>query len=170
MNRVIEAIELIESPISYLFSKYCFKSLFLIIKSYITKKDLNIGIPKLNKEEFWKYQLESSASNFYRIYSYPHSYEKSLTEIVRFCKNKNIELVFFIPPTHIDLQQKVKEFKLEAEEKIFKTVLLNLGNTFDFDYPNEITKYYSNFLDPFHFNASISDLIIKEIVANKKNH
>lgn len=168
MNLVKGAIKLKESPISYLFSNYCFKSLFLIIKSSITRKNVNIGIPNLNKEEFWKYQLESSAANFYRIYKYPNSYQNSLTEISNYCKDKNITLVFFIPPTHIDLQQKVKDFNLVDEEKQFKTFLSNFGNTHDFDYPNEITRYYDNFSDPFHYNDSISNIVIQEIVTNNK--
>jgi hypothetical protein len=170
MNRVKEAIKLIESPISYLFSRYCFKSLFLIIKSSITRKNVNIGIPDLNKEEFWKYQLESTAVDFYHIYKYPNSYQNSLTEISSYCKDKNITLVFFIPPTHIDLQQKVKDFNLVTEEKLFKTFLSNLGNTYDFDYPNEITRCYDNFSDPFHYNDSIANTVIKEIVTNKKDY
>jgi hypothetical protein len=170
MNRVKEAIKLEKSPIRYLFSSYCVKSLFLIIKSSITGKNVNIGIPHLNKDEFWKYLLESSAVNFYRIYKYPNSYQNSLYQISSYCKKKNITLVFFIPPTHIDLQQKVKDFNLVAEEKQFKAFLSSLGNTHDFDYPNEITRCYDNFSDPFHFNDSISYIVIKEIVTQKKEY
>jgi hypothetical protein len=170
MNRVKEAIKLIESPISYLFSRYCFKSLFLIIKFSITGEIINIGRPRLNKEEFWKYQLESTATNAYRSFKYPTSYQNSLTEIARYCNDKNITLVFFVPPTHIDLQQKIKEFNLVAEEKLFKTFLQNLGNTHDFDFPNEITRCYNNFLDPFHSNDSINNIVIKGIVTNSKDY
>ncbi len=169
IDRVTEAIMLKGSPLAYLFSEYCYKSFFLITKSIITRKDINIGVPSLSKEEFWKFQIDSSAANDYRFYKYPKSYQKSLIEISSYCKANNIKLVFFIPPTHIDLQQKLKEFKLETDEKIFKTFLANLGTTYDFDYPNDITRNYNNFTDPYHYNDSISEIIIKSIVTSKKH-
>ncbi len=165
-NRVPKAIELKESPFSYLFSSYCSKSLFLILKSIITNKEINIEKPHLSKNEFWRYQLEISAPAFYSNYKYPYLYHKSLIDISRYCKEKKIKLVFFIPPTHINLQQRVTDFNLDEEKKLFKVDLTNLGITYDFEYPNEITRNKSNFSDPFHFNDSISDIIIKEILEN----
>ena len=167
-NRVTEAIMLKGSPLSYLTSKYCYESLFLITKSIITSKDVVIGVPNLIKKEFWKVQLDSAASD-YRLYKYPKTYQKSLIEISSYCKANNIKLVFFIPPSHIDLQQKVKEFKLESDEKIFKTFLTNLGTTYDFNYPSDITRNYNNFTDPYHYNDSISEIISKSIVTGKFN-
>ena len=170
INSLNESIKLKESPITYLFSDLCFKSLLIILKSSISKKNVKLGTPKLNKEEFWKYKLESSASSVYRNYKYPNSYQKSLVEISRYCRENNIKLVFFIPPTHVDLQQKVNEFQLESEEDKFRTDLSNLGTTYDFNYSNIITQNYDNFSDPFHFNASIGELIIKEIVTNNTDY
>lgn len=164
MNRVNEASELLISPLSYLFSRYCFKSTFLIIKSLITNDETNIEKPNLNKAEFWKYQLESSANNFYRAYKYPKRYFTHLLEISNYCDKNNIKLIFFIPPTHVDLQQKVNEFNLVSEENIFKSDLSELGVLYDFDYPNEITKNSDNFTDPFHYNDTIASIVIEEIV------
>lgn len=164
-NRVKDAIILVESPISYLFSKYCYEALFLIIKSSITNKSIKMGVPSITREAFWKYQLENS-KKFYALYKYPYSFEKSLMEISNYCKANNIKLVFCIPPTHIDLEQSIIEFHLEKEQGLFKSALFSIGSTFDFDYPNEITQNNSNFSDPFHFKDSISTIIIKEIAAN----
>jgi hypothetical protein len=169
MNRVKGAVQLIESPLSYLFSNYCVKSLYFIIKSSITKKNITIGVPTISKEEFWKYQLEVQANNFYHNYKYPASYQNSLIEIISYCKDNNIQLIFFIPPTHIDLQQKIKEFNLMNEEKLFKIFLSTSEFTYDFDYPNEITRCNTNFSDPFHYNDSISNIIINTIVGNNKS-
>lgn len=169
-NRITEALMLKQSPISYLFSSYCYQSLFLIIKSIITNKSAEIGKPNLNKAEFWKLQLDSSAAQHYRVYKFSKSYQASLIEISNYCKYKKIKLVFIIPPTHIDLQNKVKEYKLDNEEKLFKSFLSNLGKTYDFDYPNELTRNYNNFNDPYHFTGSISDSVINEIISNNKGH
>lgn len=170
MNRVDEAIKLKNSPVLYLFSKYCLKSIYLVIKSSITNEIINIEEPNLNKAEFWEYQLESSANNFYRVYQYPVDYHQSLLEISKYCKRKNIKLIFFIPPTHIDLQQKVNEFDLETMESRFIADLLELGQFYNFDYPNKITENKDNFLDPFHYNDSIANLVVHEIVTGNINH
>ena len=170
MNRVKEAIKLKNSPISYLFSQYCFKSTFLIIKSIFTNKTINIEKPNLNKVDFWKYQLEISADKFYRNYEYPKYYHKGLMEISDYCKKNNIKLIFFIPPTHIDLQQKVNEFELGAAENVFKTDLEKLGFFYDFDYDNKMTENENNFSDPFHYNDSIANIVINEIVTGNINY
>lgn len=164
MNRVDDAIILKESPISYLFSQYCFKSTFLIIQSLLTNRQVDLEKPNFNKSGFWKYQLQTSASNFYRNYKYPKQYFKQLKEISNYCVNNKIKLVFFCPPTHLDLQLKVKEFGLVKEEQTFKKDIAALGVFYDFDYPNEITTNRDNFKDPFHYNDSIANLVIKEIV------
>lgn len=162
--KVRDAISLKESPKSYLFSKYCYKSLYYIIKSSITGEAVEIGKPEFTKEQFWKFQLDSTAAFFYRNYKYPNQYENILLEISRFCDDNNITLVFFIPPTHIDLQQRVEDFNLSSEEKEFKKFMNGFTNIYDFDYPDELTSNYNNFSDPFHYNDSIGTIIIKKLV------
>ena len=170
MDRVTEAINLKSSPISYLFSQASFKSTSLIIKSIIIGETVNVEKPDFNKVGFWKYQLESSANNFYRNYKYPDHYFEGLLEISDYCKKKNIKLIFFTPPTHIDLQQKVNEFNLVAAEIRFKADLSKLGLFYDFDYPNNLTENKDNFKDPFHYNDSIANIVINEIVTGKINY
>ncbi len=166
MNRVNESIKLKDSPTSYLFSKYCFKSTFLIIRSLITKEIINIEKPNFNKIEFWKYQLESTATNFYKNYQYPTDFHNNLIEISAYCRKKNIKLTFFVPPTHTDLQDIVNEFGLETAEIRFKKDLDQLGLLYDFDYPNNMTENENNFTDPFHYKDSIANIIINEIVTD----
>jgi hypothetical protein len=170
MNRVREAIDLKSAPFSYLFSQYCFKSTFLILKSLITGKKIDIEKPGLNKAEFWKYQLESSANNFYRDYKYPEQMFAGLSDISKYCEKNGIKLIFFIPPTHIDLQQKVNEFKLVSKEKKFKSDLAKIGIVYDFDYPNKITQNRTNYTDPFHHSDSISNVVIKEIITGNLHY
>jgi hypothetical protein len=167
MDRVSEASELMNSPISYIFSKYCIKSTFYILYSLCTGDIINIEKPPFNKDEFWDYQLASSADNFYRSYQYPqHSYD-SLKNIVQQCKDRAIRLIFFIPPTHADLQDQVSVYNLEREQIKFKTDLRDLGLVYDFDQPNERTENRMNFNDPFHSNDSIGEIIVKEMIIER---
>ena len=170
MNRVAEAIELKNSIFPYLFNRYTLKSTILILKSLVTNEKINIEKPNLSKAEFWRYQLESSANNFYRDYKYPKEYSVHLQEISNYCNVNNIKLVFFTPPTHTDLQEKVNEFKLKKEELRFKGDLFNLGLYYDFDYPNDLTKNRDNFTDPFHYNDKVANIVVNEITSGKINN
>ncbi len=168
-DRVEEAIILKNSYIRYLFSSYCLKSTFLILKASLFNKKPNIEKPPMNKEAFWKYQLEFSVKNFYAKYIYPKDYYQELSRISEYCTANGIKLKFFIPPTHIDLQNKIKDFNLEKEEIRFKSDLKKLGEVIDFDFPNEITLIKRNFTDPFHFNDTISKIVSDSIFINNAN-
>lgn len=165
-NRVTEATALRESIPSYMFSKYTFRATHLILQSLLRKETIAIEKPKMSREEFWNFQLTSSASYYYNEYVHPDFYIRRLTKIADYCKKNNIELQFIIPPTHIDLQNRITDFNLVEEVNIFRNTLNQLGKTYDFDYPNELTNKKTNFLDPFHFNDSIAAIIMKEITTN----
>ena len=163
-NRVVGALDKMESYQSYLLSKVCFKSTFLILNSLITNKEIKLGIPLETKSEFWKWQLETNLPAFYGNYEYPSIYYEGLKEIANYCKKNNIKLIFFIPPTHIEQQQAVVNFDLVEKEIRFRSDLKKLGIVYDFDYPNEITKNKSNFSDPLHPIDSIVEIVTHEIV------
>ena len=167
INRVKEAIDLRNFPIKYLFSKDCFKSSFLIVKSLLSKKKINIDKPNLDKEGFWKYQIESSADNQFRIYSYSNEYFTGLTKISNYCKLNNIKLKYFSLPVHTDIHKKIKQYNRIPELTRFKSDMSKLGLYYDFDYPNEITKNKNLFKDPFHTNDSVTKIVVNEIVTAK---
>jgi hypothetical protein len=163
-NRVIGALKKMESNQSYLVSKVCLKSTFLMFKSFITNKEIKLGMPLETKSEFWEWQLKTNLPNFYSNYEYPSIYYEGLKEISNYCKENNIKLIFFIPPTHVEQQQSVINFDLAEEEVRFRDDIKKLGTLYDFDYPNEITKNKTNFSDPLHPNDSIVEIVTQEIV------
>ncbi len=163
-NSVKAANNLRNSIPSYLYSRYCMESSFLIIKSLTTNKKINIEKPPYSKDEFWKHQLKVAGPNFYKNYKYPSKYYNELKNISDYCSTHNIKLVFFIPPTHIDLQKKIKEYQLEKENEQFKKDLISLKfPVFDFNFENNMTKDKQNFGDPFHFKGKYEDIIISVI-------
>lgn len=162
-NSVTEVKETMNNFFSYAFSEDTFKSTFLILKSIITGKEIKIGIPDTSKEKFWMYQLNVSAKQHYDVYVYPSNYFDDLKEISKYCKKNGINLVLFIPPTHTDLQNKVKEYNLENDEIKFKNDLKKIGDLYDFDYPSELTLNKDNFRDPYHFTDSIGKIVVKEL-------
>lgn len=167
LNRVKEAVKLKESPVNYLFSRYCFRAVFFTAKSTFSGNKIENAVHSLSSDEFWNQQLESSAANLYSIYKYPYSFEKELNKISEYCSKNNISLAFVILPTHLDLQNKIEYYHLENEHMAFRTFLSSLSRTYDFDYPNVITSERKNFTDPFHMNDSISGIITRDIIQEK---
>jgi hypothetical protein len=163
LNRVSEAKKILKSPINYIFCKYTFKSTFFILAENIFKIKFDIGKPKLSKKEFWDHQLGKVTDSFYRNYSYPKIYNDSLKNIGKFCDEQKIDLIFFIPPTHVDLQKKVYYYNLGNDYRKFKDDLSKIAKVYDFDNPNEITSDENNFTDPYHFNTQIASVVIKKI-------
>ena len=162
-DRVTEAKSIMENFFSYAFSTYTFESTYLILRSIITGKEIKIGIPDTSKEKFWIYQLDVSAKQHYLKYEYPSNYFRDLVEISKYCNKHGINLVLFIPPTHTDLQNKVKEYNLQNDEIKFKNDLKKIADLYDFDYPSELTMNKDNFRDPYHFTDSIGKIVVKEL-------
>lgn len=151
----------------YLINRSVAASLFYNLALWLLKIDFRIGFPPMDKDVFWEYQLNNFATYSYRNYIYPSNYYRQLKEIARYCKTHNINLVFFVPPTHIDLQKIVKDLGLVDAEVRFKKDLATLGVVYDFDYPNEWTKKRKNFSDPFHFINM--EKIVEEVWGNNHN-
>ena len=162
-DRVTEVKSIMGNFFSYAFSTYTFKSTYLILKSIITGNKIKIGVPDTSKEKFWMHQLNVSAKQHYAVYKYPSNYFRDLVEISQYCNNHGINLVLFIPPTHTDLQNKVKEYKLQDYEVKFKNDLKKIADLYDFDFPSEMTMNKDNFRDPYHFNDSIGKIVVKEM-------
>jgi hypothetical protein len=162
-NRVVEAIEISNNFILYAFYTSTFKAIFYISKSFFLNSTVNIELPTSSKNQFWDYQLNVITNKRYCQYAYPDNYFKDLELISKYCQRENIRLVFFIPPTHVDLQNKVLEFNLQHQEERFKNDLQKLGDLYDFDFPSLLTKNKNNFKDPYHFSDSVGIIVVKEL-------
>jgi hypothetical protein len=165
-NRATQSIEIKNSFLLYLLNRYTFSSTILICRSMISHEQIDLYKPPFSKDDFWQNQLDLSA-RYLANYSYPENYYRDLKKIASDCFEKNTKLVFVVSPTHIDLQKKIHEFNLDEQDKKFKLDIGSFGDLYDFNYPNVITSSKSNFKDPFHFNDSISNIIVHEISTNK---
>ena len=148
---------------NYLFDRTVAKALVYDIISFFNKTYFKIGRPTADKDTFWKYNLSYGAGCFYAKYDYPAKYYQDLKQISDYCKLHHINLVFFMPPTHTDLQKRVADYGLVAAENRFMADISKLGTVYDFDYPNEWTQKREYFDDPFHFTPCVMEKIVDEI-------
>ncbi len=167
-NRVPEALKTKSNFLSYVFSKSALESTFLILKAIIFNAKVEIGKPTMSQEEFWKYQLNVTANRFLVNHTYPAAYYESLKKISEYCNKNSIKLVFFIPGGHIELQKKIQEFNKQEDENKFKKDIKKIGDVYDFNYPNELTKERNNFSDPFHFKDELARTVVEELFKSKR--
>ena len=59
--------------------------------------------------------------------------------MVEYCKSQDIEMAFFIPPTHQQLQDKLNHYGLQEQNVIYKTELSRLGTVVDYDLSGPLT-------------------------------
>tara|TARA_B110000971_G_C19996128_1_gene494389 strand:- start:205 stop:1149 length:945 start_codon:yes stop_codon:yes gene_type:complete len=170
MNRVDEALELSSSIPSYIFSKYCFKSVFLILKNIITPNSVSIGEIETNKNEFWSFQIEKFSNDYYKNYRYSLIFLQDLSKVSNFCKKEKIKLTFFIPPTSIDIIDLSVKFNLEKKVIQFEKDISSLADTYNFNYPNILTKNKDNFDDPVHINKNTSKIILSGLLENNNKY
>jgi hypothetical protein len=162
-NRAQSSIEIKNSFLMYLFNRYTFSATALICKSLIFDEKIDLYKPPFTKEVFWQNQLVL-AERYLKNYSYPLNYYNDLREISEFCLVKNIKLIFVISPTHIELQNKIKQLNLADDYSKFKCDIGSFGDLYDFNYPNIITSNKNNFKDPFHHTDSVSRIIVKDLL------
>lgn len=164
MDMVEEAKSTIESPVNYYFNSFILKSSFYNLEYKLFNKNPYSEEPSMDNETFWAYQLSDEITgDFYSKYKWPNNYLKQLKEIKTYCDENNINFVIWIPPTHVDLQNKVKDYKLEKEYSDYKIVLNSITSVIDFDTVNEITTNKENYKDPYHFNENIMKLLVEKI-------
>lgn len=169
-ERVSSSISLLENPILYIINRDALKATYKILVSKFIGKKVNIETPPMTEEEFWDYQLNVSPRRYYNNYTYPEPLYQELVKIQKYCRDNKINLTIIIPPTHISLQEKIKEFNLTEEYAKFLSDIKGIGTVYNFDYPNELTTNRYNFKDPYHLTKEASNLVVQEIWGKRKNH
>lgn len=106
-----------------------------------------------NADAFWEYQLESSARIFYENMEPNFDLFPALDSLYGYCLSRNVELILFSPPTHIDLQNQVDRWGKSDLRVKFHEGLNAIGCRYvNLDKPDTLTLNKSNFSDPFHLS------------------
>lgn len=152
--------ELCSSPLKYITNRAVGEATGMLLHIFSMP-----GEKKPNQVDFWKYNLETKANDFYSKYDFPEEAVEQLLEVSKFCAEYNIELTFVIVPHVSSMQKKVPLFHLEQEELNFKHTISGIANTVDYDYNNAVTSDTTNFGDPIHFKKHIGELIARELAS-----
>jgi len=155
---------------SYAFNHYTFQSSIKLVNSYFSDEANPVETPEVHKDsvelakrEFWKMKLLET-DKFFRRVEYPDEYFQQLKEISEYCEARNMSLIFWIPPTHVDYQNALEKYSLEEHNRMFLDDIRSLGDLYDFNFESSLTQEYDNFRDPVHFTYDIGKTIHKEII------
>lgn len=163
-NNVKQSKPILKNYFTYAFSKTVLKSTIMLIDKQYVSKDLVIGKPDMDFEEFWKYSLRETGERFYGKYRYPETYHAELVRISNYCRENHIKLVFFIPPNHTDWQHKIDEYHLADENKAFINDICELGELHNLNIDNSFTENKANYRDPMHIHND--SLLVSAIWGN----
>jgi len=156
--------ELCSSPFKYITNRAVGEATGILLNILSLPSD-----KKPNQVEFWRFNLETKANDFYSKYEFPEEAVKQLKEVSVFCKEHNIELTFVIVPHVVSMRKKVLFYNLSEEELKFKRTISTIAKTVDYDYENAVTTDTTNFGDPIHFKKHIGELIARELATQQFN-
>lgn len=108
-------------------------------------------------------QVRKNAASDWQSFEAADLFWSQLSEISIWCRQNNVDLIFVIPPTIVEMQQRIAEFGLGAERHNLRKRLVSLGTVVDFDFDNKLTRNLANFTDAYHFNYKISKQIVGEL-------
>jgi len=89
----------------------------------------------------------------------------TMSELVEFCHNEQIELVVFTNPMY----EVTYRASVERDYLVFLEKLAQITSFYNFSGINDITTDTVNFADPGHYNAYVGDMMI-ECMCNHKNY
>lgn len=168
-NRVTGALSIIENPALYFINRDVWTVIWYLGKKALFSSLTDMEKPKMSREEFWQYQLTTGADEHYRLYDHPQRHYEALKKISDYCRGKNIELMFIILPTHVDLQNQIGEYYGLRDACVrMREDLRSLGAVLDFDYNSDFTSNEENFKDPYHLEAAAVERLAEDVFGRKQ--
>ena len=109
-------------------------------------------------------QVRRNARSDWRSFTFAEAYWQKIVAISDWCKRNNVKLIFVIPPTIIEMQNRIGEFGFGELNHNFRLRLAKLGTVVDFDFDNRLTRNLNLFTDAYHSNYKAAKQIVGEIV------
>lgn len=108
-------------------------------------------------------QVEVNAAATWRDFEFSYLFWEYLVEISAWCAQNDVALIFFVPPTIVEMQGRISEFGFGDLNHQFLADLARLGTVVDFDFNTPLTRDIDRFTDAYHFNSKAARLIVGEI-------
>ena len=111
-------------------------------------------------------QVRKNGTADWRSFQESERYWSYLETIASWAKNRNVEVVFVVPPTIVEMQETIVKNGLAANSHQMRLRLSTLGKVLDLDFPNSLTADLGNFTDAYHFNSKVARAIVGEVITS----
>lgn len=111
----------------------------------------------------FKKQVSRNARSDWKKFQFSSDLWAHLVEMSVWCEENDVELIFVIPPTIVEMQQRIVDFGFGELNHDFRLRLASLATVFDFDFDNPLTRDIENFTDAYHFDYRSAKQIIGEV-------
>jgi hypothetical protein len=108
-------------------------------------------------------QVSKNAANDWRKFSFSEELWSKIEEIAEWCDREGIQLLFFVPPTIVEMQHRIADFGLADVNHAYRARLAELAPVIDFDFDNPVTRELAHFKDAYHFDSNIARAIVAEL-------
>lgn len=108
-------------------------------------------------------QVTKNARSDWKSFEFDEVLWAKVTAIAEWAKQENVNLLFVIPPTIVEMQQQIAAYGREQANLSFRLRLAALAPVVDFDFDNAVTRDIDRFTDAYHFDAATSRLLVGEI-------
>lgn len=155
-NLAPEAMTLANRPLNYYLSGFVFQISLRNLHAAIRGQPVRDETPPMDEDSFWRFQLDTSARIQLGNYQYPTGLLVQLKRATEKIHSLGITPLFWLPPVHVDLQQKYADYGLTQAYARYKQELMSLGDVLDCDNDTPFTRDRANFSDPYHFKRELS--------------
>lgn len=163
VNQARHVKQYFDNPFLYLTDKVVFTSGLKLLQSTLFGSEVNVESSGMSHDEFWRFQLDVSATRHFAKYKYPDKAVSDLRAIASYCDSAGIELAFVVFPEHQSLHQRIEDFNLASEYARFNTDLREIAHVYDFNHRSEMTQRAENFRDPYHSTDEICSQLVDSI-------
>ncbi|WP_350335321.1 hypothetical protein [Coralliovum pocilloporae] len=108
-------------------------------------------------------QVRKNGANDWEGFRFSEELWEKIETIASWSRENNVQLVFVIPPTIVEMQQRMAGFGFTDLNHRFRVKLSELAPVFDFDFDSKFTRDLSRFTDAYHFRGKSAHAIVGEI-------
>jgi hypothetical protein len=108
-------------------------------------------------------QVSKNSKSDWRTFEFSEDLWKYFEEIAHWCSKNNVQLMFTIPATILEMQKTITDYGFGPLNHQLRMRLANLAPVLDFDFNSPLTRNVSLFTDAYHFDYRAAKGIIGEM-------
>jgi hypothetical protein len=159
-DRVAGAEATAKNPLLYLTNRDVFAAARNLVSATFFGGALVSDRPDMSRDEFWQHELTEWVDRRFKVFAFDDASYRKLQDIAAYCKDHGIALEILVLPNHKDIHDKIRALGMEEVWRESDAKLAALGGI-DFDVDDENTADRTHFTDPFHFDETIAEKIVR---------